>query len=390
VQASRSKNEFLANMSHELRTPLNSILGFSEALLEQRRGPLNEKQEQYINLIYSSGEHLLGLINDILDVSKVEAGKLDIHPEVISLSEVCESSLKFVREAAEKKLVSLTFRNEQSLSSLRADPRRLKQILVNLLNNAVKFTPESGAVSLEVHANAERDQIEFSVTDNGIGIASDDLPKLFKPFIQIDNSLSRYQEGSGLGLVLILKLTELHGGSVKVESEAGKGSRFTVILPWSANDILDRPQAATVEAAATFVPLSGGQGCILLVEDSESNVLTVQEYLKGHGYEVIVAHNGLEAIARAEESSPSLILMDIQMPELDGLEAIRRLRATPKFAFVPIIAVTALAMPGDRERCLDAGANEYLDKPVNLRMLLKTIGEMLEKGNGSIPDCNNP
>jgi signal transduction histidine kinase/CheY-like chemotaxis protein len=381
--ANRAKSEFLANRSHELRTPLNSILGFSETLLEKKRGSLNEKQEQYIGLIYSSGEHLLSLINDVLEVSKIEAGKLDVHPDLISIKEVCESSLNFVKTTAMKKSITLEYINEQFISTIRADPQRLKQILVNLLNNAVKFTPEKGKVLLEIHTNAERERIQFSVTDNGIGIAHEDLKKLFTPFTQLDSSLSRQYEGTGLGLVIVYKLTELHGGSVQVESEPGKGSCFTVILPWNENQstVKDQGTKTPIAAEAMSRPASnsGDQGVILLAEDNMANVLTIQEYLADQGYKVVVTHNGVEAIARAKEVSPKIILMDIQMPEMDGLEAIRRLRSTPQFASVPIIALTALAMPGDRERCLETGANEYMSKPISLKLLVNTIDGLLER-----------
>jgi PAS domain S-box-containing protein len=383
THANRTKDEFLATMSHELRTPLNSILGFSESLLEQGRGPLNEKQEQYIGLIYSSGEHLLGLINDILEVSKIEAGKLDLRPDIISVKEVCESSLNFIKEMAIKKAISIEFKNETSALTLRADPKRLKQILVNLLNNAVKFTPERGRVLLEVKISPEKDRIQFSVEDNGNGITKENLSKLFVPFTQLDSGLSRHYEGTGLGLVLVLKFTEIHGGSVQVESEPGLGSRFTVALPWNEDQKSNPNQALNsakpVETSPSAISNTGERGKVLLAEDSKSNVLTVQEYLSDNGYEVAVAQNGLEAIAMAEQISPDIILMDIQMPKMDGLEAIRRLRAATKSVSVPIIAVTALAMPGDRERCLEAGANEYISKPVSLKGLVKTINTLLAK-----------
>ena len=381
THANRTKDEFLTTMSHELRTPLNSVLGFSESLLEQRRGPLNEKQQQYVSLINSSGQHLLGLINDILEVSKIEAGKLDLRPDIISVNEVCESSLNFIKEMAVKKSIRVEFKNESSIASLRADPQRLKQILVNLLNNAVKFTPEKGKVSLEVRLNNEKDQIQFSVRDNGIGIAHDDQSKLFIPFSQIDSSLSRQYEGTGLGLALALKLTELHSGSVKVESEPNQGSCFTINLPWSEDQIMSMKEGSgssnTIESVDEHVTIDRRAVKILLAEDNLSNVLTIQEYLSDHGFEVAVAHNGVEAIAMAEKLPPNIILMDIQMPIMNGMEAIGRLRANARFATTPIIALTALSMPGDRERCLEAGANEYLSKPVSLKGLIKTIGELL-------------
>jgi signal transduction histidine kinase/ActR/RegA family two-component response regulator len=380
THANHAKDEFLSSMSHELRTPLNSILGLSESLLEQKRGPLNAKQEQYIKIMESNGRHLLEVINDILEVSKVEAGKLELHPDIVSVKDLCESSLNFIRELAVKKSISVEFKNEELISTLRADPLRLKQILVNLLSNAVKFTPVNGAISLDVHLNPEKDQISFSVKDSGIGITPENLPKLFTPFTQIDSSLSRQYEGSGLGLVLVLKLTELHGGSVKVESDLNVGSCFTIIIPWSKHisKVRKDPSKPTssVKAIQEHVGSSLPRGKILLAEDTESNVLTISDYLMGRGYEVVVAHDGVEAIAMTEALSPEIILMDIQMPKMDGLEAIRRLRADSRFGPTPIIALTALAMPGDRERCIEAGANEYLSKPVSLKGLLKTIEKL--------------
>jgi CheY-like chemotaxis protein len=325
----------------------------------------------------------LGLINDILEVSKIEAGKLDLRPDIISVKEVCESSLNFIKEMAIKKAISIEFKNETSALTLRADPKRLKQILVNLLNNAVKFTPERGRVLLEVKISPEKDRIQFSVEDNGNGITKENLSKLFVPFTQLDSGLSRHYEGTGLGLVLVLKFTEIHGGSVQVESEPGLGSRFTVALPWNEDQKSNPNQALNsakpVETSPSAISNTGERGKVLLAEDSKSNVLTVQEYLSDNGYEVAVAQNGLEAIAMAEQISPDIILMDIQMPKMDGLEAIRRLRAATKSVSVPIIAVTALAMPGDRERCLEAGANEYISKPVSLKGLVKTINTLLAK-----------
>jgi len=382
THANRAKDEFLASMSHELRTPLNSILGLSESMLEQKLGLLNKKQEQYIRIMESNGRHLLDVINDILQVSKVDAGKLELHPDIVSIKELCESSLNFIRELAVRNSISVEFKNEQQISTLHADPQRLKQILVNLLSNAVKFTPANGTVSLEVHLNAEKDQIYFSVKDTGIGIAQEDLPKLFTPFTQLDSGLSRQYEGTGLGLVLVMKLTDLHGGSVKVESEPKVGSRFTITLPWTEHTPEERKSPSgsmpPVNAIQKQEVNSVSRGKILLAEDNESNVLIIVEYLLDHGYEVVVAHDGAEAIDMAEELSPDIILMDIQMPKMNGLEATQRLRANSRFASTPIIALTALAMPGDRERCLEAGANEYLSKPVSLKGLVKTINSLLQ------------
>jgi len=383
--ANRTKDEFLATMSHELRTPLNSVLGLSESLLEQRRDPLSEYQQRSLQIIASSGSHLLELINDILDLSKIEAGRFDYYPQIITVNELCRSSLAFVKEQATRKFIAIIYQEETPVSKVYADPRRLKQILVNLLTNAVKFTPAHGQVILQVRADAEQDRIQFSVFDNGIGIALEDLRQLFVPFSQVDSSLTREYEGTGLGLALVQKLTDLHGGSVDVESEVGKGSRFTINLPMglaivarqeaieAGGELLINKQA---EKSNRSSDKSVDQGIVLLAEDNMANILTIGDYLESHGYQVVVAHDGLEAIEEAEELKPNIILMDIQMPALDGLEAIRRLRADSRFASTPIIALTALAMPGDRERCLEAGANEYMSKPISLKTMLNTIEKL--------------
>ena len=381
-QANRTKDEFLANMSHELRTPLNSILGLSESLLEERRGPLNEHQRNSLQMIESSGRHLLELIIDILDLSKIETGMLDYYPQIIHVDEICRSSLSFVRSQAVKKSITLIYDNEVSVFSISADPRRLKQILVNLLSNAVKFTPEGGQVTLRVRSEPEERLIQFSVLDSGIGIAPEDLARLFTPFVQVDSSINRQFEGTGLGLALVQKLTDMHEGSVQAESEVGVGSRFTIRLPWgedlgNEHNVIEpgaEPSVST-DAGKSSIPPEGSppRGVVLLAEDHMANTLTISEYLESHGFIVVNAHDGLEAVQLAEESNPDVILMDIQMPVMDGWEAMRRLRANPRFTNTPIIALTALAMPGDRERCLEAGADDYMSKPISLKKLLRTI-----------------
>jgi CheY-like chemotaxis protein len=375
-------------MSHELRTPLNSIIGLSESLLEQGRDSLSEKQQKSLQTIASSGHHLLELITDILDLSKIEAGKFEFLPQLVPVDDLCRSSLAFVSNQAAKKSIAVTYEYEASVARISADPRRLKQILINLLSNAVKFTPEDGQVTLSIRTIPEQDRMEFSVKDTGIGIAPADLGRLFQPFVQLDSTLNRQYEGTGLGLSLVQKLADLHGGSVEVESELGKGSRFTVYLPLG-------PEGATAaESAELDAELAGNKqeemlpeslertsvrATVLIAEDNAANILTLGDYLEAHGYKIIVAQDGLEALEKAEVLNPDIILMDIQMPVMSGLEAITRLRAQPRFGSTPIIALTALAMPGDRERCLQAGATEYMSKPVGLRNLVNTVARLLEQ-----------
>jgi len=409
ARSARLKDEFLASMSHELRTPLNAILGMSEALLEQVYGELNEKQVKSLRSVEESGRHLLALINDILDLSKIGAGKMELDLGPVPVESACQSSLRIIKESAQKKQLKVSCSFDGAVTLIRADGRRLKQILVNLLNNSVKFTPEGGMIGLEVRGDAEHQMVRLTVWDTGIGISPQDLGRLFQPFVQLDGSLSRQYAGTGLGLALVYRMVEMHGGSVAVESEVGKGSRFTVSLPWredegKANEqpgqemgrepnqgtgkqrdlrLAPRDPIASLGTTRNRArQAGGGPVTILLAEDSETNINTVSEYLTIKGYQVVVARNGAEAIERARETRPAVIVMDIQMPGMDGLEATRRVRADADLKKIPIIAMTALTMPGDRERCLEAGANEYVGKPISLKDLVRMIEEQCSKQFG--------
>jgi len=584
ARATRLKDEFLANMSHELRTPLNAILGMSEGLQESAFGLLNDRQAKAIATIERSGRHLLELINDILDLSKIEAGKLTLELNQVSVHSLCQGSIAFVKQLAFKKQISLNIQISDDLTnvSIWADDRRIRQVLINLLNNAVKFTPAGGTITLEIGAETsipesvpamplegragdgdgqsqsqqsqqtplplapksdsprpdesrpdesrsdspesdasrsgspESDSLSshlphqtivFSIIDTGIGIAPKDLGRLFHAFVQIDSSLNRQYAGTGLGLALVKQIVELHGGAVSVESELNLGSCFTVRLPliygsdsptiapalaltcalMPANNyqvivIEDALAAADLVARylqdlgmqATIYPYGEG-ACsevlrlqpalvvldlqlpnfsgwdvlmqlkqdpktqsipvivasvvdeiqrglslgasaylvkpftrsefnavvqklrsplselavppvlplILLAEDNIANVETLTGYLESRGYRLMVAETGLQAIDLAQAHEPDIILMDIQMPGMDGLEATRRIREKPELAQTPIIALTALAMPGDREKCLAAGANQYLTKPIRLKELVTTIQSFLQPPDGS-------
>lgn len=383
ARAVRLKDEFLASMSHELRTPLNAILGISEALQEQVYGVLNEKQLGSLQRIEESGRHLLDLINDILDLSKVEAGKLEMEFEPSSVESVCQASLNFIKRDAQKKQLTVHYHRDETVTVIRADERRLKQILVNLLSNAVKFTDEGGELGLEVQGNADAEIVTFTVWDTGIGIKREDMSRLFKPFVQLDSRLSRQYSGTGLGLSLVYRFTEMHGGSVALESEPGQGSRFAVALPWIK---VHRPTIKNEPATQPLSsPVSKTNGTrlqpsatILIAEDTETILSALDEYLSAKGFQVIKTRDGQEAVEQTFAQQPDLILMDIQMPGMDGIEAIRHIRANEiEDAHTPIIALTALAMPGDRERCLHAGANSYLSKPVRLADLINTITTFL-------------
>jgi PAS domain S-box-containing protein len=369
--ASKSKSEFLASMSHELRTPLNAILNISESLGEGVYGDMNDKQQHSLETVTESGRHLLGLINDILDLSKIEAGKLDLVASDVPVRALCEASLRLVKEAALQRNQEVTLEIGAEIESIQADERKLKQVLVNLLSNASKFTPRGGHFGLQVAGHAGL--VTFTVWDTGIGISSDDLKKLFQPFVQLDSKLSREYSGTGLGLSLAQRLAVLHKGRIDVESTPGMGSRFTVTLP------VRRAHGETVFARTKtqFLPqilMATGDGPrVLLVEDIEANRDCIGDYLESKGFHLHFATNGIEALESIAAWKPDIIVTDIQMSGMDGFEAIRQLRARPELATTPIMALTALAMEGDSKRCLDAGATHYMSKPVALKTLAATL-----------------
>lgn len=528
ARAARLKDEFLASMSHELRTPLNAVLGISEALQEGVYGALNEKQISSLGSIEESGRHLLALINDILDLSKVEAGKLNLQIVPVEVESICQASLRIIKQNAHKKRLKVHTSFDSSVLVIRGDERRVKQILVNLLSNAVKFTPEEGEIGLEVIGDSANKKVHISVWDTGIGISEADQERLFQPFVQLDSRLSREYAGTGLGLSLVSRMMALHEGTISVQSEVGVGSRFTVTFPWQgpevrANgeveedfqeipnfsvlryallvedsptataqltrymrevgvDVLPQPhgsgaleqaikiqpdviildillpdasgwdilQALKADERTKGIPVmvvsviderekamaAGATACllkpikrselydvlrhvaaqremaknqeeplveetavsrsssnhgggseqdtavltkprILLAEDNEHNITTFSSYLNAKGYDVTVVRNGIEAVAHAKSERPNLIIMDIQMPQMNGLDAIRHIREEKSTKRIPIIAVTALAMPGDEDACIKAGANAYLSKPVSLAGLVETIKEQL-------------
>jgi PAS domain S-box-containing protein len=380
----RMKDEFLASMSHELRTPLTGILGITESLLEQIYGPLSDKQVRAINNVDVSGRHLLELINDILDVAKMESGKFELQMAPFSLPQVCQSSLQLIRGIANKKKQKVTFRLHPTDIQMIGDSRRIKQVIVNLLSNAVKYTPAGGSIGLEVEGDQDNQVICLTVWDTGIGVKPEDMEKLFQPFVQIDSSLSRQQNGTGLGLTLVQSLVDLHGGSLQVESSFGHGSRFTASLPWNdSKDVVTEQEAqpaALLGVVADESQMSApSRALIMVVDDNEINILTLHDFLTAKNYRVVSATNGWAFLEQVGTLRPDVVLMDIQMPGMDGLEAIRQMRAHPdeEVAKTLIMAVTALAMPGDRERCLQAGANEYLSKPIRLSQLAVRIEELI-------------
>ena len=403
LRVTQLKDEFLATMSHELRTPLNAILGMSECLQAEIFGSINERQAKSIATIERSGQHLLSLINDILDVSKIAAGKLELEIVDVSIAHLCKSSLAFVKQQAERKQIQLQLELQHQLGKISVDRRRMTQVAINLLANAVKFTPQGGSVTLSAgiatpdltrRSTFQGDWICLAVIDTGIGISPTDRERLFQPFIQVDSNLNRQYEGTGLGLALVKQIVELHGGYVTLESELGQGSCFSVYLPYTGTkgDLLtDTHTSEKLEPHADELEQTIASAfTILLAEDNKANAITFVSYLNSKGYRTILANNGIEAIELAKTEHPHLILMDIQMPGMDGIEAIEQIRQQLELAQTPIIALTALAMETDlpagirsnREKCLAAGANEYITKPVKLKDLNKRIQHYLKFSDG--------
>ncbi|PSB33285.1 PAS domain S-box protein [Chlorogloea sp. CCALA 695] len=362
VAGSRAKSEFLATMSHELRTPLNAILGLSQLLQQEIFGEVNPKQKEYIDCIHSSGEHLLALINDILDLSKIEAGREELTPLPIDVKELSEACLSLIRDRAGEKKLQLIYQIDPQISSCLGDERRLKQMLLNLLSNAVKFT-SVGTVSLQVQK--VRAGIAFTVTDTGIGIDESQIKFLFQPFKQLDSRLNRQYEGTGLGLALTRKLAQLHGGDVTVQSTLGKGSQFTLFLPSNVTD-----SNLFVSGLFSEQPLVQAPKRILIIEDDECTAMLLQDYLEAIGYEIEYTAETTKFLERVRNFQPHLILLDVQLRDnVSGLDLVSRLRQYPDLQQVAVVMVTAMAMVGDRVLCLKAGANDYLSKPFGIPQL---------------------
>jgi signal transduction histidine kinase/ActR/RegA family two-component response regulator len=370
-------DELIATVSHEFRTSLNGILGMSEALLEEVFGVMNEKQLNAVSTIDRSGWYLLALINNMVDLSKIKVGKLELELMNVSVAELCNSSITFVEHHAIQKQIQLDMQVSATAGYIAVDFQRMRQVLINLISQAIDSTPAGGRVRLVVtrvpteNINAGS-AIQFSVIDT-----SKEIPRYCQEQSP-PSTIAMNGQRIGFGLMLVHPIVELHGGSLHFQSAVGRGSCVDIFLPQSCL-LSDSPTHFDGDAARATnclveipeLPL------ILIVEDNELNINTISSYLVAKGYRPIVAQDGELAIKMAQKYHPDLIVMDIQMPGMDGIEAITLIREQPAIASIPIIALTALAMEGDREKCLAAGANEYLTKPVKLRQLNATIQQFL-------------
>ncbi|HAO93013.1 MAG: hypothetical protein A2X93_08085 [Deltaproteobacteria bacterium GWC2_56_8] len=375
LEANRMKSQFLANVSHELRTPLNSIIGFSELLQEKAFGDLNERQHQYVEYVHSSGAHLLQLINNILDLSRIEAGRMELSSEDFSIMEVLGELLGNVRPMAHERNISLECKTVPASPKIHADRAKFKQIMTNLLSNAVKFNNDGGRVTVDWDISEEplgmkmERFVVFRIMDTGIGIKEDDKGKLFKEFEQIDSSITREYGGTGLGLVLTKRLVELHKGSIRVESEPGKGSTFFVKLPQGTEEI-DLP----VMTGRVYAPQGRVKKPLVLIASESQDINHLLEiYLAGGAYEVFTASDGLDLLRKAQEQKPFAIIMGIALPKKDGWEALKELKDSPETSSIPVVVISSL---DKKEMGYALGAIEYMEKPINRERLLSVLDKL--------------
>jgi signal transduction histidine kinase/CheY-like chemotaxis protein len=391
--ASRHKSEFLANMSHELRTPLNAVIGFSEVLSQRMYGPVNEKQEEYLQDIVASGRHLLSLINDLLDLAKIEQGRMDLELRVFSIRNVLQTGLTMVRQVALQHGVTLSVEVADGVDEVEADERKVKQIVFNLLSNAVKFTPDGGTVT--VSARAENEEIVVAVRDTGIGIAPEDQDRIFDEFQQVHRRAVTRQRGTGLGLAVARNLVELHHGRIWVESALGAGSTFTFTLPLrraggpipdgvevlpqeavernAVASTVGNGHSAPVEAipatpaqpseAISRAPWDAKRGAtVVVVEDDTRAIEIMQAVLRPEGYRVMTATDGLRGLEVIERERPALVILDLAMPEMDGFTVVERLRTNPATATIPIIIMTARTVTEEDRVRLDGHISHLAHK----------------------------
>ena len=383
LAASQAKSEFLANISHELRTPMNGLLGMLDLVLDS---PVAGEQREQVVIAQRCAYSLLDLLNDILDLSKIEAGRMILEKVPFDLRSVAEECVRAQGAKAAQKGVELRFEYAGDVTNVTGDPLRLRQIVANLLSNAIKFT-DKGWVNVRQSVSPGPDgmlTMVLDVADSGAGIPAEKVPLIFEKFTQADSSISRKYGGTGLGLAITKRLVELQEGQIRVESRVGRGSTFTVEIPFETAP--DGALTAEPRNDQPTIAPAARQARLLLVEDNAVNQRVVLAMLRKKNYAIDVANNGQDALEKLERATEpyNLILMDVQMPILDGLETTRAIRRNTRWDHLPIIAMTAHAMIGDRERCLQAGMNAYISKPVQQASLIAVIEQYLASGAGPL------
>lgn len=382
ASANRAKSDFLSSMSHELRTPMNSILGFTQLLETEPGAPLSERQQRFVNQIMKAGNHLLELINQVLDLSRIESGKLPMSIETISISMAISEALPMVLHLSQQHSVTLDDLKHCNLQVL-ADYGRLKQVILNLLSNAIKYNRAQGHVSID--AVRCGDMVKISITDTGLGIEAEKLPELFKPFSRLGHDAGEI-EGTGIGLTLSKRIVEAMSGTIGVESSPGVGSTFWFTLPLGNPSEVADPEvvdecASDRQVGSDEVAKTAPGKCVLYVEDNPANVMLMEEILhRIPSLRMVSTHTAELGLALAEQIKPSLILMDIHLPGMSGLEALARLRANPETAAIPVIALTANAMASDIEHGLRAGFDGYETKPVEVESITRIVMSVLARG----------
>ncbi|HEY9361801.1 MAG TPA: ATP-binding protein [Chitinophagaceae bacterium] len=370
-EAALVKEQFLANMSHEIRTPMNAIIGFTNLL---EKSHLDNLQKEHVEHIQSSGKSLLAIVNDILDLSKIEAGMLRVEEEPFNLSSLLQSmEIMFSKKAQQKNIDLVINKSEDTPVTLTGDAMRLNQVLINLLGNAIKFTTE-GAVSLQVSVikrSEKKIRLRFTVSDTGIGISPKEQGSIFERFRQAEPSTTRRFGGTGLGLSIVKQLVQLLDGSISVQSEKNKGSIFSVELPFGLAVETDRLPGIEINSEIQN-PVTIINAKILVAEDNPVNQALISHLLQLRQVDFLIVHNGMQAVEEMKNAAYDLVLMDMQMPEMDGYTATKLIRNKLN-STVPIIAMTANAMPGEREKCISYGMNDYISKPINEAELFKTI-----------------
>lgn len=374
---SQHKTEFLSTMSHELRTPLNGVLGFSKLLTDQFYGSLNDKQLNFAEQTHACATHLLRMVDEVLDFVKVDSGALEAEPEITPLEPFVRSVISMLESQFIMKGIKVRVDVASSVSNVYTDRRKALQILLNLLSNAIKYTQAGDVISIRGELQ-DNDTARISIVDTGVGIKPELKSSLFEEFFQVDRSRDESLGGTGLGLALSRKFVELQGGDIGVDSVYGEGSTFWFTVPIAPEPFHFSKDAQSLPRVSTERRIESAR--ILIAEDNEVNILVVDSFLKAFGVETMIARNGQEAIDLVAEFEPDLILMDIRMPVLNGIEAIKLLKSNNDYCDIPIIALTANADNESIDECLNAGASAHLSKPVKSDVLKSLIAENLREG----------